>query len=71
MSCYCLCKDTNSQASHNEGCGLKLTRHVVIAYAKIANIYKNSKCKLKKKIFSYNSLVMLYKMVFISAVIIL
>ena len=118
--CYCLCKDTNSQASHNsflygamvwdvviayakililkqvttvKGRAhnkrqlllpmqryqfssksqrkpvVQIAHAVVIAYAKIANIYKTSKCKLKKKIFSYNSSVMLYKMVINASVI--
>ena len=35
MSCYCLCKDTNSQASHNEEVIDPPSQMVVIAYAKI------------------------------------
>ena len=33
--CYCLCKDTNSQASHNYLRGTSALQQVVIAYAKI------------------------------------
>ena len=33
--CYCLCKDTNSQASHNSVVSLTTPAKVVIAYAKI------------------------------------
>ena len=33
--CYCLCKDTNSQASHNETYYVMRNAIVVIAYAKI------------------------------------
>ena len=33
--CYCLCKDTNSQASHNNAVRMAATGDVVIAYAKI------------------------------------
>lgn len=39
MSCYCLCKDTNSQASHNSHVGRTNARYVVIAYAKIQYTY--------------------------------
>ena len=33
--CYCLCKDTNSQASHNGSEASPSGTRVVIAYAKI------------------------------------
>ena len=33
--CYCLCKDTNSQASHNKSAFEQVSSGVVIAYAKI------------------------------------
>ena len=46
MSCYCLCKDTNSQASHNvfplHGFGVV----VVIAYAKILILKQVTTCVL-------------------------
>ena len=35
VSCYCLCKDTNSQASHNGERRKRRKVPVVIAYAKI------------------------------------
>ena len=35
LGCYCLCKDTNSQASHNRFRQCRMGGGVVIAYAKI------------------------------------
>ena len=44
-SCYCLCKDTNSQASHNSY-PMRWSRYaVVIAYAKILILIESSKSK--------------------------
>ena len=49
--CYCLCKDTNSQASHNVVPCLDHLGVVVIAYAKILILKQVTTCALSTYFF--------------------